>query len=118
MNELSNGLLFVILLLTFLGGMGFGAGIMAGVYAYRLLRTPERIERIKLTGSPDAPAPARMRPPPEAPEDRARKQMRAEAIERGAESLMQAALDNGRALTYEQAKARAAELIDALPQES
>ncbi len=118
MNEIGTGLVVVILLLTFLGGIGFGAGLMAGVYAYRMVRTPERLERLALTGSPEKPAAAKVRAAPPEPEDRARRDLRNAAIERGAEALMAAAEDNGKAITYEQARARAEELIDMLPQES
>lgn len=102
--------------MAFLGGLGAGMAIvvlaLVGIVGWVLTKTPERVERLKQTGSTETLPVARMRAAPLEPEERARNAMLEEAIEKGAQNLIALAAENGKTLSYKDAKARAKELVE------
>lgn len=101
--------------IVLLGGIGIGMGLLTlalvAILGWAITKTPERVAKINQTGTTAEPV-ARMRASPSEPEDRVRKAMRDDAIEVGARNLMKLAEENGKALSYEDAKERAAMLVD------
>lgn len=101
--------------LAFIAGLGAGMGVLVlalvGILGWVLTQTPERVEKIKQTGSAEEPV-ARVRAAPLEPEERARNAMIEDAVEVGAKNLMALAEENGRPLTLKDARERARELVE------